>query len=169
MQKLLGIAISFERPLTLHAAIDDNNNLLDIEGTLPKFTYNGSQYQDMLINIGTKENSTNFLVSLTKMMEDSELMDLELEGEAADNNISASFHWNQSNILEPGNTMNGTINTITQLYSNSQEIPEAHIRILPSEMTFKDKPWIMEPCDILYSEKRLMVDHFSLSHQRQHL
>ena len=169
IQKLLGIAISFERPLVLHAAIDDQTNLLDIESTLPKFTYNGSQYQDLLINIGTKSNSTNYLVNLTKVMEDSELMNLELEGEAADNNISASFHWNQSSILEPENSMNGTINTVTQLYANDQGIPEAHIRILPSEMTIREKPWILEPCNIIYSEKRLLVDHFSLSHQRQHL
>ena len=169
IQKLLGIAISFERPLTLHAAVDDQANLLDIEGTLPKFTYNGSQYQDLLVNIGTKGNSTNYLANVTKVMEEGDLMNLELEGEAADNNISAIFRWNQSNILEPENAMNGTVNTVTQLYSNDQNIPEAHIRILPSEMTIREKPWILEPCNIYYSEKRLLVDHFSLSHQRQHL
>ena len=169
IQKLLGIAISFERPLILHAAIDDQAKLLDIEGTLSRFTYNGSQYQDLLVNIGTKGNSTNYLINLTKVMEESELMNLELEGEAADNNISATFRWNQSNILEPENSTNGTINTITQLYSNDQNIPEAHIRILPSEMTIREKPWTLEPCNIFYSEKRIQVDHFSLSHQRQHL
>ena len=169
MQKLLGIAVSFERPLTLHAAIDDQSNLLDIEGSLPKFTYNGSQYRDLLINIATKDKSTDYLVNLTKMTDDSEQMNMELDGKAADNHISAFFHWNQSNIMEPENTMNGTINTVTQLYSNNQNVPEAHIRILPSEMTIREKPWILEPCNIFYSENRLRIDHFSLSHQRQHL
>ena len=169
IQKLLGITISFERPLSLHAAIDDQSNLLDIEGTLPKFTYNGSKFQDMLINISTKKNITNYHVNLTKVMDDSELTSFKLEGEAASNKISASFHWNQSNTLEPENTTNGTINTVTRLYTNRQNIPEAHIHILPSEMTIREKPWSLEPCDILYSEKRLVVDHFSLNHQRQHL
>ena len=169
IQKLLGITISLERPLRLRASVDDTNHQINVNGMLPKFTYNGNRYQNGDINISTLRDTMTYNISLTKVMDDDGLMDLALTGHAADNNLSASLHWNHTTMLTPENAMYGTINTITQLYSNSQGNSEAHIRVLPSQMMVGGTAWNLEPCDILYSSKRLMVDHFSLNHERQHL
>ena len=168
IQKLMGITISLERPLRLWASVDDTNHLIDVKGMLPKFTYNGNRYQNADINISTMRDTMTYNICLTKVMDDDGLMDLALTGHAADNNLSASLHWNHTT-QTPENAMFGTINTITQLYTNSQGYSEAHIRVLPSQMMVRGTPWNLEPCDILYSSNRLMVDHFSLNHERQHL
>ena len=169
MQKLLGIPLSIERQLTLTASIDDKNKLLSVQGQLPMFTYNGSQYKNSTINITTVGDTMNYQINLMKMMEDEKYIDLELKGQAGDNNIFASFHWNHTNPMELQNTTEGTINTITELYTNNQEKAEAHIRVLPSRMIVCNKTWNLEPCDIFYSPNHLLVDHFSINHQQQHL
>ena len=169
MQKLLNIPLSIERPLLLTATIDDKHKLLDVVGQLPMFTYSGNRYMNAIINISTAADTMNYQVNLTKVMDVEEYMDIDLNGTAADNHIFASLHWNQANLLEPLNSTNGTINTITELYANEQGKAEAHIRVLPSMMMVREKPWSLEPCDIFYSPKRLMVDHFTINHDRQHL
>ena len=109
-------------------------------------------------------------VKVTKEMDDGGALDLNLSGQAVDNNLSTSLLWNNNapsrdSLL----SMHGVINTITQLYENEEGKAEAHIRVLPSRMIVHGTPWTLEPCDILYSSKRLMVDHFSLNHNKQHL
>ena len=96
-------------------------------------------------------------------------MSIELGGEAADNRIFASLHWNQTSLIEPEYATDGTINTITELYTNEMGKAEAHVRVLPSNVMVMEKPWELAPCDIFYSPKRLVIDHFSISHNRQHL
>ena len=169
MQKLLNVPLSIERPLTLTASVNDKYKLLNVAGQLPIFTYNGNRYMNSTISISTAADTMNYQVNLTKVMAEEEYMDIDLNGTAADNHIFASLHWNQANLLEPLNSTNGTINTITELYANEQGKAEAHIRVLPSMMMVREKPWSLEPCDIFYSPKHLMVDHFTINHNRQHL
>ena len=169
MQKLLGIPLSIERPFTLTASIDDKHKLFDVAGQLPMFTYNGNRYMNSTISITTDEDVMNYQVKLTKVMAEEKYMDLDLNGTAEDNHILASFHWNQADLLEPINSTNGTINIITELYTNEQGEAEAHVRVLPSMMMVREKPWSLEPCDIFYSPKHLMVDHFTINNNRQHL
>ena len=169
MQKLLGIPLSIERPLTLTASIDDKDKTLNVEGELPMFTYSGSRYINSTVNIATDKNTMNYQVKLTKMMEDEEYMDIGLNGKAADNQIQASLSWSQTNLIEPQNATDGNINTITQLYTNEAGDAEAHISVLPSRIMVREKPWNLEPCDIFYSPKRLLVDHFSIHHNHQHI
>ena len=169
MQKLLGIPLSLERPLTLRAAIDDKNKTLDVESQIPMFTYNGSRYLNSTIDINTEENAMYYQVNLMKMNEDEEYMDIQLDGKAADNQISASLHLTQTNLMEPQYDTDGIINTITELYTNEEEKAEAHIRVLPSRIVVREKTWDLEPCDIFYSPNRLFVDHFSIHHDCQHI
>ena len=169
MQKLLGVPLSIERPLELNASIDDKNKLLDVQGELPMFTYNGSRYQNATVNISTKKDTLDFQLNVKKMMEEGGEMDLMLSGNAAVNLLNTSLHWDHMDFMEPDKSTNGTINTITQLYTNEEDKAEAHIRVLPSMVMIGERPWNLEPSDIIYSAKHLMVDHFAINHNRQHL
>ena len=166
MERLLDIPVKLEQPLTLHAVIDDNNKQLSIDGQLPCFNYNGRWYENAHIDIDTRLDTMVYDLRLTRMGEE-EQMHLKLTGKAADNNLAAILQWSQgSTRLEDGH---GTISTITQLYTNEQGKPEAHVRVLPSMMMLRGTPWQLEPSDIVYSDKRLLVDHFTMNHGKQHL
>ena len=63
----------------------------------------------------------------------------------------------------------GTVNMVTSLYKNDEGVNEVHVRVMPSRLVLKDNLWDLEPCDVLYSDKRLMIDHFTLHHDDEHL
>jgi hypothetical protein len=67
------------------------------------------------------------------------------------------------------NTISGTINTITQLYTNDYGKPEAHVRVEPSLVMMGKKPWHIRPSNLTYSDNSLRVDSFVVRHGQQHL
>ena len=170
LNHLFNIPVDIERPMTLRFSLDDAQNQIDLHGRVPLISYDGTRYRNATIDITTDVDTMKYDVQLTKEMDDGGLLDLNLLGQAIDNNLSASLLWNNNapsrdSLL----SMHGVINTITQLYENEKGKAEAHVRVLPSRMMVQGTPWTLEPCDILYSPNRLMVDHFSLNHNRQHL
>ena len=170
LNHLFNIPVDLEHPMTLRFSLDDTQNQIDLQGRVPLISYDGERYRDAKIDITTDVDTMKYDVKLTKEMGDGGLLDLNLLGQAVDNNLSASLRWNNNapsrdSLL----SIHGVINTITQLYDNDEGKAVAHVHILPSRMMVHGTPWTLEPCDILYSPNRLMVDHFSLNHDRQHL
>lgn len=170
LNHLLNIPLDIERPMTLRLSLDDALNQIDLKGNLPLVTYDGKRYRNTMIDISTARDTMKYDLRLTKEMDDGDLLDLNLDGQAIDNHLLASLHWNNDESARDSlELMRGVINTVTQLYNNEQGEGEAHVRILPSQIMAQGTPWTMEPCDIIYSPNRLVVDHFSLNHNRQHL
>lgn len=173
MERLLGVPVKLEQPLTLHASINDINKQIAIKGQLPRFNYNGRWYEDARIDIDTRLDTLVYNLRLTRLTNEDETMQIKLTGKAIDNNLSAILNWSQQGTVPAGyyasDYMNGTINTITQLYSNESGKPEAHVRVLPSMIMLGGTPWQLDPCDIIYSDKRILIDHFSMNHNKQHL
>ena len=170
LNHIFNIPLEIERPLTFRFSLDDTQNQINLLGRAPIISYEGKRYSNAQINITTDVDTMRYDVKVTKEMDDGGALDLNLSGQAVDNNLSTSLLWNNNapsrdSLL----SMHGIINTITQLYENEEGKAEAHIRVLPSRMMVHGTPWTLEPCDILYSSKRLMVDHFSLNHNKQHL
>ena len=170
LNHIFNIPLDIKQPLTFRFSLDDARNQIDFLGRAPLVSYEGKRYSNAKIDITTDVDTMKYNVTLTKEMDDGGALDLNLLGKAVDNNLSASLLWNNNapsrdSLL----SIHGVINTVTQLYDNEEGNAEAHIRILPSRMMVHGTPWTLEPCDILYSPKKLMIDHFSLNHNNQHL
>lgn len=171
LEKLLGINITIDKPTHLQAKLNDLSKELDIYGQLPSFTYNNAPYQDGYIHITTEQDTAFCDLELTKIMDKGRRTRLSLSTKASDNYLTNSLTWDNSTSWSNDHTqaMYGTINTITQLYTNEAGKAEAQVRILPSLMHLRGTDWNLEPCDILYSDSHLIIDHFNISHGEQHL
>jgi len=167
MKRLLGIPLSIETPLTLQADIDDRQGEISVRGLMPSFTYNDERYKDGEILVTSPTDTMNCEVMVVKQMEDGRMMDLKLNLMATENNLHSTFQWDNHD--DGDNLMSGTVKTITRLYQGTQGKPETHVRILPSDVIIANTVWHMEPCDVLYSEKNLYVDHFSVANGQRHL
>ena len=99
-------------------------------------------------------------------MDNGQHLDLGLSAHAANNNLTTSLIWDNHDNSE---RMSGQLNTIMQLYHNVANKPEAHLRIMPSHIILRGEGWDVEPSDVLYSDKFLLVDHFSVQHGKQHI
>ena len=171
LEQILGIQLKLDKPIHLQAKLDDHTKELDIYGQMPSFTYNGAPYQDGYIHLTTEQDTAYCELELNKIMDNGRRTLLSLSSKACDNLLTNSLTWDNSRRWSNDHTqaMYGTINTITQLYTNEAGNAEAQVRVLPSLMHLRGTDWNLEPCDILYSDHHLIVDHFSMSHGEQHL
>ncbi len=167
LNRLLYIPLEIEQPLTLNANINDSIREFNITGNLDNFSYDGAAYNDAKIHVISMEDSMKCDVSVKKLMDDGTAMDVQCKLNAYDNQLLSSLIWN--NHAKGIDYMEGELNSITQLYSDDHGKPEAHLHFQPSNLSIGHAKWDVMPSDIFYSDKNLIVDNFSIQHNKQHL
>ena len=165
LQRLLKVDVGIMQPATLDMRVNDNNRSFTLDSHLPAFTYNGSFYSNGEIHLSSPTDTLLCDVSVTQGSGKSKL-ELNLQAKAVNNELDTRLRWRDSKTV---NGLSGELNSITTLYRNLAEKPEAHVRVQPSHIILNDTVWNVEPSDILYSENNLLIDHFNVHHQQQHI
>ena len=165
LQRLLKVDLGITQPATLDMRVNDNNHTFNLDSHLPAFTYNGSMYTNGEVHLSAPTDTLLCDVSMTQGNENGRLH-INLLAKAIDNNLDTRISWNDGKTTH---RLSGELNSITTLYRNLAEKPEAHVRVMPSHIILNDTVWNVEPSDILYSENNLLVDHFNVHHQQQHI
>lgn len=168
LQRIFNMNTSLQKPLSLHAIVNDATNTIQLNAAVPEFSYNDSYYHDGNIMITSPGDSLFFDGAVTKVMSGGDLMNWQVLAHAADNNLTTSIRWKN---YQDQKVMKGNINAITSLYENIHGKPEAHIKVQPSHIIMNNETWEMEPSDIVYYEKHADVYQFSLhnANGQQHI
>lgn len=170
LRHLVNIPLTLQKPAHLHIAVSDSVRQLAVNGVLPAFDYAGTHYTNGQIQIDTQADTMSCNVTLTQQMSTDKRNDLTLTAQAANNNLMTSFGWDIGNVSgDPLQRMAGQLNASTILYTNEEGQAEAQVRIRPSLVTLKGITWEVQPSDILFTDRRLLVDHFSVTHADQYL
>ena len=170
MRRLLGIPLELDQSLYLDAMVNDPQHTIDISGTLPAFTFQGDRYLGGRLLLTTEDDSTHCQLAMTKLMAKERQLELRLTATASDSTFHTSVQFNNHDASgDPTKTIQGVINAIAQLYTNEEQKPELQVRIMPSHLLIQGTQWNLEPCVVLYSDKRLTLDHFNLHNVDQHL
>ena len=165
LQRLLKVDVGIMQPATLDMRVNDNNRSFTLDSHLPAFTYNGSFYSNGEIHLSSPTDTLLCDVNVTQGSGKSKL-ELNLLAKAVNNELDTRLRWRDDKTV---NGLSGELNSITTLYRNLAEKPEAHVRVQPSHIILNDTVWNVEPSDILYSENNLLIDHFNVHHQQQHI
>ena len=163
MQELLGIKLELEGPLSVDAQVNDSCRQIEVSTFIPSFSYAAGSYRNASLHLITQGDSSQCDMQLARLDKDGHPMNINLSAQSVGNQLTSSLTLNTAH--EGG----GIINTISQLYKNDEGVRELHVRVMPSELILKGLVWELEPCDILYSEKRLTIDQFTLHHDDEHL
>ena len=163
MQHLLGIDLDLSGQLDLEADVDDNERTIDVHASIPSFSYGDNSFRDASLQLSTLGDSTLCDARLTRLSDNGRPLHVKLNAQVADNEIQSAITF--SNDGRDG----GAINAITKTYRNDEGQRETHVRLMPSTIVLRDAVWELEPCDIIYGDKRLMVDQFTLHHADEHL
>ena len=163
MQQLLSLPLELRGPLNLDAHVSNPDSTLDVEATIPAFGLGGNNFSDASLQLTSNGDSTLCNMSLTRSTDNGKSQRLHLQAQATRQQLTSSL--NISTSQQDG----GTLNTITSFYKNEQGQQETHVRLLPSAFTMMGTRWELEPCDILYSDSRMMVDQFTLHHGSEHI
>ena len=166
LRRFLGVDLVLRQPIALNAVVNDNTRLINLEGDLPSFAYNGSWYANGDLHISSPADTLKCDLSLQKIMDDGNRMGVNLLARAANNSIDTSLHWDNNSTEKH---MSGQLNAIVRLYRNLLDKPEAHVRVLPSHIILNNATWNLEPSDVIYAENHLLVDHFSVNRGQQHI
>ena len=163
LQTLLGIPLDLNGPLSVDAQVCDSCRQIALNASVPSFNYGSANYHNAVLHLNTHDGNSQGDLSLSQYTAKGNIVNMRLDAHTDGDQIISAI------TIDTDHTGGGTINTITQLYDNDEGIREAHVRVMPSELVLKGMVWELEPCDILYSEKRLMIDQFTLHHNDEHL
>ena len=166
IQKLLGVGLDARDPITLSATVNDRSRQMLVDLQAPAFAYNDDDYRKGSVRIASPNDTMTVQAALSSVQDEGRLLDVDIDGFAVDNNLQFALHWNNNSPRKP---VSGVLNATTQLYQNFSNKPEAHVRILPSDVVIDNSVWQIEPSDILYSTDRLLVDHFSVHNADQYI
>ena len=163
MQQLLSLPLELHGPLDLDAHVSTPENALDVEARVPAFGLFGNDFSDASLLLTSKGDSTRCRLALTRHTGSQSTQRLSLDAHASTQQLNTSL-----GISTPQQD-GGMLHAITSFYENEQGQRETHIRLLPSAFMLKGAKWELEPCDIVYSDSRIMVDQFSLHHDSEHI
>ena len=166
LRRFLGVDLVLRQPLMLNARVNDHTREIYLEGDIPAFTYNGSQYADGIVNITSPGDTLKCDVGIRKLLSDGHSLTAYANVSAAHNVLNTSLSWDNHN---PAQQVSGQMNGIIQLYHNLHNEPEAHMRVMPSRVIIKDGTWEIEPSDVIYNKHHLLVDNFMIHRGRQHI
>ena len=165
LQQLLQVPLHLSEPLTLHGMVNDRMSEVNIECEIPQFYYNGSGYQDGHISLTSPNDSLRYDISITKLEDDGDNMALRAQGTAHANQLINTFSWDNHALQR----MKGQLNAIADFDTSADGKATANVNIQPSRLTVGNAEWQIKPCFVSYSEKRLDINDFEISHQQQHL
>ena len=166
LSALLDIPLELQQPLSLQALVNDRLHHISLEGDVPAFIYDGSQYQTGHVSFSSPADTMRCLVSISKVGNDGDRLDLALRASAASDRVKSTLLWDNNDQQTP---MRGTLNAVTILSKDIGGSTDVNVSIQPSTTMIGPSLWDIEPSAISYSDKQLTVSNFSIRHDDQHI
>lgn len=164
-EKLLDVPLRINQTASLNGKIEDSEKKIYLNCVIPSFSYDGQPYEDASVAI-TSPSSDNIHCEarIAKLLDNGDRLNMALTGNAIDNKLSTTFNWSNAT----GKRITGQFNADAQLFANLGK-KAAHIDIQPSHIDIDGTTWNVSPSSIVYSDKRIVVDNFSIHHGSQHI
>lgn len=162
MQTLLDLPLDLYGPLEVEAHVNDAEGRMQIEGTIPAFIYSNVKYNNGRVTLTREGDNTACNVSVTRFTNKGTPFYLTISSQANMEEVNSALS------LTNSENDGGTVNMKTRLYVNDNGKREIHTSVMPALLMYNNNIWKLNPCDIVYSDKRLMVDNFKLYHDDEY-
>ena len=167
LKSLLGVNLDIDQPVQLNAVVNAHSHQLMVDLMAPSFVYNDNCYRNGSLHINAPLDTMFVEAAISKCQEEkTTMLDLDIKGHAADNNLTLAFAWNNNNAQKP---VSGKLNVTSSFYRSFNNQAEAHVNVLPSSVVIDNSVWQIEPSDVLYTTDRLLIDHFSVHNGKQEI
>lgn len=166
LQRMLGIPLKIEQPVFADGFMNDAEKTVNIYASVPDFSYDAKDYHGAKVRLHTINDSLKIDAQIRQGKWGDNGPGIHVKAAAADNQLFAKLFYNNHSAKLP---IQGIFDTRAQFFKNEDHVSTAHVTIHPSEIRIDGTPWKVHPADIIYSKKRLLVDHFAVSHDQQHI
>jgi hypothetical protein len=165
MQHLFHLPIVLKEPLMLRGAVNDHNRQVAMECQIPRFYYDGQQYDNGRFSIVSPINTLQYDFSVTKIADDGDNIDLQLTGSAFNNQLAASLLWDN----HAKEQMSGKITASATFDSSFDGKQTVFLNMAPSQIKIRNTDWSIKPCKMTYYKNHLELNDFTIQHQQQYL
>lgn len=166
MNQLLGIPLTLRRPLHVEGAMDDRTGQVELSAEAPALVWKDTPLSGVSVDVSTDNDTLKARAALRMSDDASAGPRYELRAAAFNNRLHTLLGYDNASATLP---LRGTINAETLFFRDDGQADAAHVTVHPSEVQVGDSTWHVEPSDIVYTQNRLLVDHFAISHGRQHI
>ncbi|MCD8291125.1 MAG: translocation/assembly module TamB [Prevotella sp.] len=162
---LFNIPLEIKSPLRIKGEVNDSLHQVDLRCESRHFLYDGSQYRNLLLIANTLNDTLSVNGNLRKIMSNGQKLDLSVLLDAADDKLLTTVSWNNNR----RKAINGYLDTETSFVKNDDGKHDIHVKVKPSELMVNDTLWKVKPASIDYNGGDLIVNHFAIEHNRQHI
>ena len=166
LKTFLGVDLQLNGTMTVSGTLDDEHKTINLTCSAPELTYNDNLYRQTAVDLRTIDGTLRMEGFTKRLMNSGNFFDLALAAEANDNRLKADFTLDNHDAQRH---LKGMIATETQFFRNEAGQPTAHTIIHPSTLSVNEATWDVEPSDIVYSNKHLIIDHFAVQSGNQHV
>lgn len=160
-----GIPVELHSPLHVSAFINDFDKELNFRCNVGNITYNSNRYNNVDISSLTRNDTLTVSGSLKKMDDDKTGVNMKLRAQASSDMLFTDFLWDNNR----KKTFKGQLNAVTRFSLGQDNKIDFHVNLKPSEIRISDAVWNVNPADITYDDGNLIVNHFSIGHDGQHI
>lgn len=165
LNKFFNIPLTLKAPLNIFAKINDKNKSFSLYCKADKLIYNNNPYESIVIDAQTPNDTLVISGKIKKIMSNGHGLSIDVNTKAISDKLATTIKWN-NNQKKP---LMGSLNTETKFVMNEKGKPDINIEINPSNILVNDTTWHVKPASINYSNGNLLVDHFSVEHNKQHI
>ena len=116
-------------------------------------------------NRNADANTMDFKADLPQFSFNGIKMDFTVDAQQKDGKITSLITWDD----KKAKPFKGKLNCTTEMFKNERGKQVVHARVHESSIIINDTTWYIRPSDIVYSDKHLTVDYFSIDNNEQHL
>lgn len=165
INKFFNIPVKLEAPMNLSATINDEKKVFSMYCKADKFMYKNNPYENIFLKANTPNDTLLLEGSIDKIMDNGHRLSLNLSLSSINDKLSTKIRWN-NNQSKP---FLGSLNAETRFTKNNTGNSDIDVDIKPSEILINDTIWHVQPASIKYSNGNLIIDHFSIEHNKQHV
>lgn len=165
VNRFFNVPLELKAPMNLTATIDDEKKTFSMYCKADKIIYKNNPYENIFINAHTPNDTLLLDGKIDKIMNNGQKLSLDLNLSTINDKLLTEIKWN-NNQSKP---FLGSLNAETRFIKNNTGKPDISVDIKPSDILINDTTWHVQPASIKYNNGNLMIDHFSIEHNKQHI
>ena len=166
LKQLFNIPLDINEPLHLTGSIIDREKKIDLYCDAPDIAYNGKRYTNGNIDIRTKSDTLFADMRVKRLKDNGKTLDLGIHATASNNDVRSQLAFNDHG---GARGLEGELDANTQFFQNEAGHWTAHVKVHESDIHIGKTSWTIQPSDIVYSKEQLIIDHFSMQNDEQHI
>ncbi len=166
LRQFTDIDLKLNAPLHIDGSIDESNNQLKANAHTTSLTYQGSDYQDVEMELWTSNDTLHATAAVIKPLDDGKRIDLALNTSACNDLLTTHLGFQHHGGKEQ---LRGNLSATTNFLHKSNSPLTAHVRINPSQIFVNNTPWDITPTKIQLAKNNIIIDHLTIKNADQHI